>query len=251
MIKTAIAIPCFKREETLAKCLASISENAEIKNGDVDVLSYHDFEGKERLHGCRNILRSIRETFKCGFNRVIRMDSDLQVSPYFVRQVIALKEWSGIPSQSHIVCASNKTVHARDAVHGCHTGTNLVIDRQEWDKISPMVDEYEQSFLLPEPKHRSHREPKQWFKAHVNMIPSNIWFRNAYVSGEAGIGADSLIWFSLLANGMNVACLFVNRAIHISTHGENYEPEAYRRMSAATLDVIESDSTQTDFRWMD
>jgi hypothetical protein len=178
----------------------------------------------------------------------------LQVSPYFVRQLIALQDWSSNPSQTEISCRIDPTLkpdRSREIVHGWQTGSNFVFDRLQWSIIKPMVEEFENLFLQPEPQQRDYVTYRKWFQDRSHLIPDSIWFKKIYVDGTAGLGADCAIHFAIMAHRMIGVCLFVNRAIHVSTYGENYTPEGYGALLKCTLDVIESDATETDFKWID
>lgn len=271
---TAITIPCAERFDCLRTMLETLASNQEVASGKVSVILCPDAQPKEslgrmreisdafaqngfvsaapesRLYGCQNILRSIRIAFASGVDRVIRMDSDLKASPFYIRQVLALAEQTNLPSQSGIICKMDyeqKRQHASEAVYGCHTGTNLVLAFAQWAAISPLVDEYEGKFLTTGPHKRNHAQARQWFSDHASAIPDGSPWKSAYVSQTVGTGADSAIFFALLCGGMDVASMVVNRLIHASNEGENYSSGEYAEMQASTLDVLAEDITPRSF----
>lgn len=275
----AIAIPTFQRVDCLSACLESLKTNPEVAQGGWHIIIYPDFVDAaelaalhslvsqypnaklstpptQRLHGCRNILRSVRETFAMGYDNVLRMDSDLHVSPHFIFQLTAARAFSGHPAQSNIHCQlpqPQKPAYRRHLNWGCHSGTNLLISKHEWLPISDLAGQYETAALTLPMEHRSADLGRNWFAARAHLIPdtpTTTHTRNAYLARNTGAGADSFLFFALLLTGSHICTTVVNRAIHASDTGENMTPKLAQALKHVTLDIFDDDAFRTDFKWL-
>lgn len=261
-MKTAIAIPAFSRLPAINRCLASLSTNEEVASGSVDVLIYPDLSPPhelqemqsifafhalrggiqppppERLYGCRNILRAYHATFALGYDRVIRMDSDLTVSPYFIRLLLASLAATSTPTQSDIVCTLNykdKLTHASHMRRGISTGTNLCLTSAHWSTASALATEYENQFLLPGPYLRDNHSASAWLLARAGR--------------SVGPGHEGILWTAFNAANLLPWHFTVNRCIHLALDGENANPASSAIFQRVTLDHIPEDAHRTTFTY--
>ena len=208
-----------------------------------------------RLYGCVNVVRALTATMDRGYERVIRMDSDLTLSPYFIKQMLAASDWTCNPCQSDIICQyplAKKWRFSRTLVRSHQsTGTNLVLTSSQWKMIQPMVTEYVETFMDGNHANRDNAACRKWFADRAWKIAQDP-HRTAYQSGRVGTSVDSTIFFALLCNGFNVHSTVVNRAIHSIEPGQNLTtPDEDRLYASTRLDVLDEDATRVDFKFLD
>lgn len=288
-MKLAICIPTFDRVTDLHRCLASVYSNEEVDCGKVDVFLYPDLitecewaeqcrvmqwfgherswlwtPSPERIYGCRNQYRAVRETFENAeqYTHVIRLDSDLIVSRNYVKSMVkACLQIEG-PVISSITCNlpyRQKKHQANRICRGSISGCNIIWDRKSWETCWPMMREFESIFMLDRGNRhvgtQRHEEAKEWLKERALRAVPNAFNRKdllRFIQGTAGAVGDSVQCCAIACSGVPHGSLVVNRAIHPSPHGENTDPvfhaETYARVS---LDDVDFDRSSDPYTWID
>lgn len=273
-MNTAVVIPVYDRLDILRRCVASLKSN----NADFDLLVFPDLvKGQElssiksivseffprakcfnpppeRLYGCRNIAKSVIESYNMGYKRIVRLDSDIVVSRNFLKVLESFSVWINGSATSSIECSlskSEKEKWAGEFHSGQLSGSNFSISRENLEKIIPLIKEYDANFLVGGPYKRNNESAKTFLS---NLANNSVPTKNSEASIKAfsnkigGTGFDSFFSCALCYAGIERGTLVVNRAIHPSSKGENTTVKFYNdHYKNSVLDEIEGDSNRNSF----
>jgi hypothetical protein len=231
---------------------------------------------REQNLGCgRNLIQGRGELFdREKFERVIVVEDDVVVAPHYFRVLQNLADWAeanfdevGVVSGFRCDHLTLEDKHAqRDLVTAENTNwISYLMTRHGWLGVRDRLYEYSGRFLEGRQYgERSGREITQYFKRLVSTAAPRQGVRHLpestyanwrvmaarYLRPPFPTGQDACTALALYSSGLVKLALWVNRCLHIGTHGIHAHP-AHREivsLEQMTLDVFPDDPERVEFR---
>lgn len=267
---------------------AKQEENAKIIQNSI--ISHKYIILRDENYGCaKNLIDARRFMFDwCKFEKVIVMEDDLIVTPQYFGLLERLHRWAtenydnvGVVQTWNycFLSVDEKRERLQDVIDSGYYWWSFVsycIDRSAWNRISPILYEYESRFIdtLPQSpqffKQRSKPglsnlapEIRQWIKKlikqrQVSPLFPDRQFRVLPIDLESFFSSDAfepnqdlMTGFALWMAGMIKVQTIVNRAKHIGEIGITFTNDIQWRdfgFDKITLDEFEEDQQFTHFR---
>ena len=231
---------------------------------------------REVNHGCgRSLIRGRQELFdKEGFDRVVVVEDDVLVAPQYVRLLFNLADWAernyeevGVVSafrSNHLTLEEKRA--SRDLVVAENTNwISYLMLRRGWMGIRDQLQEYLNTFLEGrEYRTRSMSAIARYFAQLISSARARRGSPqlpdSAYVGWQTMVsryrkppfpnGQDACTAMALFHAGYVKLSLYVNRCLHIGTHGIHSRPThmGTQSLNKMTLDIFPEDRDLKEFR---
>lgn len=306
---TAIVIIAYNRPYYLKKLIESLEENPEsqtlpfyfILDGgsratqsencaviNTSKIKHKEIILRERNYGyAKTIIDTNRFIFDwCKFDKMIFMEEDLIVSPYYIRLLLALHKWAkenysnvGVV-QTYSFCFLSKEEKRQKLNLVQPSGfywwsfVSYCIDKEVWDDIKAVLYEYESRFVdaIPQTdeffKERSRpslwtgaNDIRKWLRTLLKTrLPLKISDKKLFVDNKVDIrpkldannfepNGDLMFGFALWMKHYVKIKTTVNRAKHIGEVGITFDHHFYQEMkhNKINLDNFEEDAILSNF----
>jgi hypothetical protein len=286
---TAILVVAFNRPQYLARVIASLERNPESQTlpfyffldggphakqqENIDLINASAIKNKviisrPRNYGCpKNHIDAKRFLFDwCGFNQVIILEEDLEVSPSFIHINLALHQWAKknfsnvgvVQCWSYCYLSKEEKLKQLNVVEDTSnmlwSFVGYCLDQEVWDNMKSILYTYElfvdqiphsdQCSLHRSKPGKSNMAPsiRAWVKELMSkrqppvkrsdkaIFPSNsdIIGQHSYSSDELQLNQDIMTSFALWMAGYIKIRTIVNRAVHIGEEGISTDKDNFQ-----------------------
>ena len=276
-MKTALACFGFGRPEFYQRMLKSVGNCSEIINQEIDVFHfldggegsmqqdlksvieksgtpYKEIIAREGNYGVgRQLISARRELLDIrSYDRMIMMEDDIEVGKTYFSAILSLSDWSqdyedvGTVQVWNVQSGSKEDLSNRmgELVLTNRHFVTYCLSKKVWDKIKPMIYEYEQKYLLKKdylkrPHYRIRYFMSKQIKKGVQKQPGNLlnppkqaishpfpkidWRRSP-------TSQDAITSLALHNAGLVRITTLVPRAFYFGDTGVHCTPEVYREM---------------------
>ena len=276
-MKTALACFGFGRPEFYQRMLKSVGNCSEIINQEIDVFHFLDGGGgsmqqdlksvieksgtpykeiiaREGNYGVgRQLISARRELLDIrSYDRMIMMEDDIEVGKTYFSAILSLSDWSqdyedvGTVQVWNVQSGSKEDLSNRmgELVLTNRHFVTYCLSKKVWDKIKPMIYEYEQKYLLKKdylkrPHYRIRYFMSKQIKKGVQKQSGNLlnppkqaishpfpkidWRRSP-------TSQDAITSLALHNAGLVRITTLVPRAFYFGDTGVHCTPEVYREM---------------------
>ena len=276
-MKTALACFGFGRPEFYQRMLKSVGNCSEIINQEIDVFHFLDggeksmqqdlisvieksgtpYEGiiaRENNFGVgRQLISARRELLdERGYDRMIMMEDDIEVGKTYFSAILSLSDWAqdyedvGTVQVWNVQSGSKEDLSNRmgELVLTNRHFVTYCLSKKVWDKIKPVIYEYEQKYLLKKdylkrPHYRIRYFMSRQIKKGEQSQPGNLlnppkqaishpfpkidWRRSP-------TSQDAITSLALHNAGLVRITTLVPRAFYFGDTGVHCTPEVYREM---------------------
>ena len=276
-MKTALACFGFGRPEFYQRMLKSVSNCSEIINQEIDVFHfldggegsmqqdlksvieksgtpYKEIIAREGNYGVgRQLISARRELLDIrSYDRMIMMEDDIEVGKTYFSAILSLSDWSqdyedvGTVQVWNVQSGSKEDLSNRmgELVLTNRHFVTYCLSKKVWDKIKPMIYEYEQKYLLKKdylkrPHYRIRYFMSKQIKKGVQKQSGNLlnppkqaishpfpkidWRRSP-------TSQDAITSLALHNAGLVRITTLVPRAFYFGDTGVHCTPEVYREM---------------------
>lgn len=219
----------------------------------------------------RNLIDVRRHLFEVdGFDQIILFEDDHKVTPQYLRLVLNLADWGWrhnvgtVQASTRVVMDLAKKRERLDRVkNSIEYFTGYLLRRFTWERIAPLLYEYEDRFLPQGQPYRKrvHSAIGAWIRdvfgrPRLPLPPDATRFnfgkvvnpfgqRKRWATGQDGI-TEMALWHTGCDGRLTTV---VNRSIFTGERGEHFHPAAFRkaRFHEMTLDAFPEDATRTEF----
>lgn len=276
-MKTALACFGFGRPEFYQRMLKSVGNCSEIINQEIDVFHfldggegsmqqdlksvieksgtpYKEIIAREGNYGVgRQLISARRELLDIrSYDRMIMMEDDIEVGKTYFSAILSLSDWSqdyedvGTVQVWNVQSGSKEDLSNRmgELVLTNRHFVTYCLSKKVWDKIKPMIYEYEQKYLLKKdylkrPHYRIRYFMSKQIKKGVQKQSGNLlnppkqaishpfpkidWRRSP-------TSQDAITSLALHNSGLVRITTLVPRAFYFGDTGVHCTPEVYREM---------------------
>ena len=276
-MKTALACFGFGRPEFYQRMLKSVGNCSEIINQEIDVFHfldggegsmqqdlksvieksgtpYKEIIAREGNYGVgRQLISARRELLDIrSYDRIIMMEDDIEVGKTYFSAILSLSDWSqdyedvGTVQVWNVQSGSKEDLSNRmgELVLTNRHFVTYCLSKKVWDKIKPMIYEYEQKYLLKKdylkrPHYRIRYFMSKQIKKGVQKQSGNLlnppkqaishpfpkidWRRSP-------TSQDAITSLALHNAGLVRITTLVPRAFYFGDTGVHCTPEVYREM---------------------
>ena len=276
-MKTALACFGFGRPEFYQRMLKSVGNCSEIINQEIDVFHfldggegsmqqdlksvieksgtpYKEIIAREGNYGVgRQLISARRELLDIrSYDRIIMMEDDIEVGKTYFSAILSLSDWSqdyedvGTVQVWNVQSGSKEDLSNRmgELVLTNRHFITYCLSKKVWDKIKPMIYEYEQKYLLKKdylkrPHYRIRYFMSKQIKKGVQKQSGNLlnppkqaishpfpkidWRRSP-------TSQDAITSLALHNAGLVRITTLVPRAFYFGDTGVHCTPEVYREM---------------------
>ena len=276
-MKTALACFGFGRPEFYQRMLKSVGNCSEIINQEIDVFHfldggegsmqqdlksvieksgtpYKEIIARECNYGVgRQLISARRELLDIrSYDRMIMMEDDIEVGKTYFSAILSLSDWSqdyedvGTVQVWNVQSGSKEDLSNRmgELVLTNRHFVTYCLSKKVWDKIKPMIYEYEQKYLLKKdylkrPHYRIRYFMSKQIKKGVQKQSGNLlnppkqaishpfpkidWRRSP-------TSQDAITSLALHNAGLVRITTLVPRAFYFGDTGVHCTPEVYREM---------------------
>lgn len=276
-MKTALACFGFGRPEFYQRMLKSVGNCSEIINQEIDVFHfldggegsmqqdlksvieksgtpYKEIIAREGNYGVgRQLISARRELLDIrSYDRMIMMEDDIEVGKTYFSAILSLSDWSqdyedvGTVQVWNVQSGSKEDLSNRmgELVLTNRHFVTYCLSKKVWDKIKPMIYEYEQKYLLKKdylkrPHYRIRYFMSKQIKKGVQKQSGNLlnppkqaishpfpkidWRRSP-------TSQDAITSLALHNAGLVRITTLVPRAFYFGDTGVHCTPEVYREM---------------------
>jgi len=309
--KTAVIVVGYNRPDYFKKCLKSLEKNAEsqslvfifaIDGGPENRQAEYQKIIQESLikksillfrpynYGCpKNHIDSKRFAFDwCGFERIVVVEEDVLVTPYYFHFLLNLHDWATkkydnigcVQGWSYCYLSKKKKHKFLEAVVENERQFSFVtycMDKKAWDTIKDFLYTYE-SFIdeipLTSEYTKARSKPKYWTgiarikdfifnevrkKEKAPALPdSKFLLKSRYIErckklysyNLISANQDQVLGISLFLNNLIKLQSVVNRCIHIGVHGITTNQQTFIKhgYSDIHLDFFKEDAFIRNFK---
>jgi len=278
-----IVICAYNRPDYLERCLDYLFKTPDIAESRVPVYVFCDggsgskqkenadlishyplvtkvFYQTENLCIAKHIFL-IRETVfdKMGFPRMMFLEEDILVSPYYYRFINRVLDGyqtvidpTVVMVNSSVICletVSQKIFKQRDFSDCLSHLNNYVVLRSTWDVIKPIMQEYLDRFIISSPSYRElpHDKVMEWATNKIKSSDSPQ-AKNERTLRHLTSSQDSITNMAMRINNLRYVSSYVNRVLNVGRVGYHYEPEYFNKhgMDKMMLDVLSKDAEEVD-----
>ncbi len=318
-----VAIIAFNRPHYLKQLIASLEKNPEsqtlpfyffldggprakqkeiIEVIEQSLIKHKEIICRPRNVGCsKNGIDSMRFMLDwCGFNKIIYFEDDLLVSPFYITVTLNLHKWAlenyrnvgAVSCWSYCFLDRDTKEAQREWVQEppskyFFSFVTYCLDKSVWDKIKPILYEYETQFVDRIPHSEKFAGPRSLPTKWADAQKIRAWMiqlrtikdqqeANAIVSlqmqdgkkdfpasrvnkdisnhfsptNKFNVNFDDLLTFSMWMNGYLKIETVVNRVIHIGDEGISMNPYLinYLEINKVKLDIFNEDINLTVFK---
>lgn len=288
--KTAILVIGYNRPEYLVQVVSSLEKNPASQSlpfffvfdggpqakqqENINIVKRSTIKHKEIVlrstsYGCgRNLIDARRMLFDwCEYDRIVFFEDDVVVTPEYINLVLNLDEWAH---------KNYDNIGFTTAYCGCflslpeklkylsHVGVGVscigyCIRRGVWNKIKPIIYEYENKFLKDVLYNRRNSQAiRKWLKAtydrskpvvYSNPFKSKQNIIAHFIHDKSPTSQDGITMFALLLNGYVPLLTRVNRAVNIGKYGLHFTPSLWEKLGFGKikLDRFKQDYSLKEF----
>lgn len=265
---------------------AAQEENCTIINNST--IKHKEIIKRERNYGyAKTVIDTQRFMFDwCKFDKIIFMEEDLLVSPFYLRLTLALHKWARqeysnvgvVQCYSYSFLNREQKLPLLDAVQGSGnywwSFVSYCMDRKLWNDIKSILYEYEKRFVDKIPTTEEYfierSRPALWSgapkirewvrelvkrKVKVKRTDKKIFIDNKvnlreFFCSDFEPNQDLIFGFALWMKDYVKIQTVVNRARHIGEEGITFDPKyfVWMKHDKITLDNFEEDASLSNFR---
>ena len=276
-MKTALACFGFGRPEFYQRMLKSVGNCSEIINQEIDVFHFLDGGEGSMQQDLKSVIEKSRTPYKeiiaregnygvgrqlisarrelldiRSYDRIIMMEDDIEVGKTYFSAILSLSDWSqdyedvGTVQVWNVQSGSKEDLSNRmgELVLTNSHFVTYCLSKKVWDKIKPMIYEYEQKYLLKKeylkrPHYRIRYFMSKQIKKGVQKQSGNLlnppkqaishpfpkidWRRSP-------TSQDAITSLALHNAGLVRITTLVPRAFYFGDTGVHCTPEVYREM---------------------
>ena len=234
---------------------------------------------RKTQYGCgRNMIDARRFMFEwCGFERIVLVEDDIVISPEYLTLVLNLHDWAKkyydnvglVNCMNRCLLSRKKKMRLLDVVEETYDNFwAYCIDRQCYNDIKDLLDEYEEKcLLLLSPKQLNSRVIAQWMKYHLYAKPeivrerifsSTIGYKTIFQKRIRKLKKEKKkkrdeqsvpMRFALFKAGYIKLSTHVNRGLYIGKEGVHYDEQRWCKngYDKMVLDVFLDDIRRKHF----